>query len=310
MEYEFETVNCNLCNADNYQPISNKGKFGLPTNVVICKSCGLSYLNPRWNKDSYLKFYQKEYDNYYRPQIQLDSSVNKEVVNPIEIRLKRLDLFPKNVERILDIGSGEGNNLIHFKSIFQESKLYAIEPSLASQIILKNSDVTILGSDVDADWNDQLNYKFDIIIMRHVLEHFTDPVKIMKKVRNVLKPNGIVYIAVPNNLKPTQNLEKSWFRNVHTYYFNKYSLDNLSKLVGLEILKMKEGDEFNLGEVYLIARKNDSQLSPVFSDKHYKEQLTILNQKLKLENSILYKLTYLSKRIIRKVLSLTKNKPH
>jgi SAM-dependent methyltransferase len=307
MEYNFETVHCNLCDADDYKVISNKGKFGLPTNVVICKKCGLTYLNPRWDKHSYLRFYQNEYDKYYRPQIQKSDYSNKVAVNPIEIRLKKFGLLPQKVEHILDIGSGEGNNLFHFKSIFPDSALYAIEPSLVSQSHLKKNDVTIIGSDVDTSWNDQYSNKFDIVIMRHVLEHFMDPLQMMKKVRNVLKPSGIVYIAVPNNLNPTQNLEKSWFRNVHTYYFNKYSLMNLNKLVGLETLEMIEGDEFNKGEIYLIAKKSECETSTIFSDDHFEEQITVLNQKLNLENSLQYKVMSTMEKVLRKVVSQANN---
>lgn len=310
MEYEFERVNCNLCNYDNYQKISDRGKFGLPTHVVICKNCGLSYLNPRWTRDSYLQFYQKEYDKYYRPQIIKGNSLLKEQNNQIEIRLKRLNLFPKSAERILDIGSGVGTNLFHFKSLFPESKLYAIEPSLISQSHLKQNGVTIIGSDVDTSWNDNFKNKFDIVIMRHVLEHFLDPVEVMRKVTSVLKPSAIVYIAVPNNLKPTQNLEKSWFRNVHTYYFNKYSLANLNTLVGLETLELIEGDEFNKGEVYLIAKRNKSTSLPNFSSDHYLKQSIVLNQKLKLENSISHRGIQLISRIVRRALSITRNRHH
>jgi SAM-dependent methyltransferase len=306
MEYKFETVNCNLCNSNNYQSISKKGKFGLPTNVVICRECGLSFLNPRWDHNSYLQFYQNDYDKYYRPKISKIPPLLNEQINPIEIRLKKFNLLPENVLRILDIGSGEGNNLLHFKSLFQNSKLYAIEPSVESQNHLKKYNVTIIESDVDTSWDLNHRNKFDIIIMRHVLEHFLDPIKIMKKVHNVLTSSGIVYIAVPNNLNPTENLEKSWFRNVHTYYFNKYSLLNLSKIVGFEILKLVEGDDFNRGEVYLVAKKSKSKDSPIFSIKHYEEQLSVLKEKLRKDNSIKYQGISIIKKIRKKLISLTK----
>ena len=301
MKYEFETVNCNLCNSDNYQKISSKGKFGLPTNVVICKNCGLSYLNPRWNNASYLDFYQNEYDKYYRPQIIKEKDLKRTQINPIEIRLNKFNLFPEKVEQILDIGSGEGNNLFHFKSLFPNSELHAIEPSIESQNHLIKFNVNIIGSDVDTDWDADYKEKFDIIIMRHVLEHFLDPVKMMKKVSRVLKPNGIVYVAVPNNLKPTQSLEKSWFRNVHTYYFNKYSLENLNKLVGLKTIQMVEGDELNKGEVFFIAKKSNKVEEPVFSAKDYETQSKIFLDKLKVENKLSYKLVSLIKKVLKKL---------
>jgi len=310
MNYQFETVNCNICNSDNYTEITNKGQFGFPTNVVICKSCGLVYLNPRWDHRSYMYFYQNEYDKYYRPQIKDTSPLLLQEVNPIEERLKKYDLFPKNVKHILDIGSGKGENLMHFHSLFPEIKLFAIEPSIESQVHLKKSGVDIIDSDVNASW--EVNYKniFDIIIMRHVLEHFLNPVEIMKKVQAVLKPGGIVYVAVPNALITKGDLETFWFRAVHTYYFNKYSLENITRIVGLETLHMIEGDELQQTELYCIATKRNSRPQPEFSVKHFHEQLSYLDKKLKHQKSILNKGIKLIKRILKKLLSLTKNKRH
>lgn len=308
MKYEFETINCNACGSNNCQQICEEGKFGLPTNVVLCKECGLGYLNPRWNNESYMHFYRYEYDKYYRPKLYdaTDLIIDKE--NHIIKRLESLNLMPNNVDNILDIGSGEGQNIKNFKSRFIESELYAIEPSLKSQKHLEKIGVTIISDNVDSPWSSDFNGKFDIIIMRHVLEHFMHPVQVLKKINDVLSPSGIVYIAVPNNLKPTQNLRKSWFRNVHAFYFNKYSLKNLLDIADLKILKLSEGDEFNNGEIFLIAKKSDVKNSPQFSKEHFLIQYSIFKNKLMEEKILKYTGIVLLKKIVEKILSLTKNK--
>jgi len=68
-DYDFEIVDCNVCGENNTEQISSKGKFGLPANVVLCKNCGLGYLNPRWNSEAYINFYSNNYDDLYRPDI-------------------------------------------------------------------------------------------------------------------------------------------------------------------------------------------------------------------------------------------------
>jgi trans-aconitate methyltransferase len=40
--------------------------------------------------------------------------------------------------------------------------------------------------------------QFDTIVMGHVLEHVDDPVALLKRVKNWLTPNGIVFCSVPN----------------------------------------------------------------------------------------------------------------
>ncbi|MEL6851338.1 MAG: hypothetical protein AAFP92_22645, partial [Bacteroidota bacterium] len=54
------------------------GQFGIPLHLAICKNCGLSYLNPRWNKDRYLKYYAQEYDTHYRKK-EVDASMSGEM---------------------------------------------------------------------------------------------------------------------------------------------------------------------------------------------------------------------------------------
>lgn len=140
--------------------------------------------------------------------------------------------------------------------------------------------VNIISDNVDLDWDYDLQGKFDIIIMRHVLEHFMDPLQVLKKVRKALFTSGMVYIAVPNNLKPTQNLRKNWFRNVHTYYFNKYSLKNMADKANLKIVKLVEGDIYNKGELFLLAKTDSDEALSIFSKEHYLIQMAIFKKRL------------------------------
>ena len=301
MTYIFESVNCVICGADNYDQISSSGQFNLPISLVLCRECGLGYLNPRWDNQSYFHFYSHDYDKYYRPKIgnMINSEANR--LNPIIDRIEKNNLMPQEVQNILDIGSGEGKNLRSFKKIFPKSSLNAIEPSKKSQKLLKDFNVNIISEDINADWESKYVDFFDIIILRHVLEHFLDPVKILKKVSSVINSKGIVYIAVPNNLIPTQNLEQSWFRVVHTYYFNKYSLKNILYHSNFEIVTMVEGDEYNRGEVFLIAKRIEKSSEPEISKRHYEIQKEVFDRTLKKERSFLYRLIFNAKKNIRRV---------
>jgi SAM-dependent methyltransferase len=41
---------------------------------------------------------------------------------------------------------------------------------------------------------------FDIVVIRNVLEHLFDPNIDLQEIRRILKPNGYVYVKVPNGL--------------------------------------------------------------------------------------------------------------
>ena len=292
MEKKFEKVNCAICAANDTHGVSTKGQFDLPINLVLCKNCGLGYLNPRWNQKAYLDFYQNEYDKYYRSELTADFKLSPKPDNPILSRLSNWKHLPKtdSVKNILDIGSGAGQNLIDFKTQYPKANLFAIEPSPDSHKYLSSIDAKVISTDVDNDWDKNNEGKYDVVIMRHVLEHFLDPVAVMKKVHKVLAPDGLLYLAVPNNLKPSKNLESRWFRVVHTYYFNKSSLYNLFALAQLEVLSVGEGDQINQQEIFLAARRAKEVLKPNIDGADFIKQRVIFEDQLKKENKFMPRL--------------------
>ena len=303
MSNKLETVHCNLCGSSDTHKVSEKGQHGLPISLVLCKKCGLGYLNPRWDAEGYLNFYKNEYDKYYRPNISKKSDPPKGKNNPILKRLESYNLIDKGFKNVLDIGSGAGDNLMDIKTAFPTVNLSAIEPSQDSQRILNERGVSVLSDDVNANWDESATEKYDLVIMRHVLEHFLDPLAILKRVKNVMADNGVLYIAVPNNLNPTQNLEKIWFRVVHTYYFNKFSLENILHLAGLKEVAIVEGDQYNKGEVFLMAKKSTEALEPNFSKEHFEIQRKLFEDTLKEQNSLTYSIKEKAQKVKRRFFS-------
>ncbi|MEM5778810.1 MAG: class I SAM-dependent methyltransferase [Candidatus Aenigmatarchaeota archaeon] len=43
-----------------------------------------------------------------------------------------------------------------------------------------------------------IRYKFNVILMTEVLEHFLDPIPILRKIKRNLKKEGLLYISTPN----------------------------------------------------------------------------------------------------------------
>ena len=275
--YQYEEVNCNICGSNNYEKISQKGHHKIPVSLVLCRQCGLGYLNPRWDKASYENFYQFEYDRIYRPH--LNNLKFEDVVqpkNPIIVRFEKFDQWPDRVVNVLDIGSGEGLNLDAVKSKFSKCELFAIEPSEASKKELERRGVKLLSNDVDDSWDKNYQNYFDIIIMRHVLEHLLDPATTLAKLKGVLNENGVLYIAVPDNLRTTR--QEGWLRVVHTYYFNRFSLSCLLQRLGFKIIQMKEGDEINQMEIFLFAVKGNNEEKLQIYTENFALQRKVFNE--------------------------------
>lgn len=257
MDPHFENTNCLVCAANDFETISKKGQFGLPSHVVICRKCGFSYLNPRWTKKRYDHFYTVEYDRYYRPEVltQNDENYRYEPIKKILARFKDRNIDLK-LDHTLDIGSGMGHALIYLrKNHFPSGHYDAIEPSESCKGYLVENGINYLSNDVFSGWEKSANGKYDFIIMRHVLEHFHEPFEVLQKAQEALSDNGILYVAVPDAFHPTKPLRSHFFRVVHISYFSKISLSNLLGKAGLDIVEIVEGDNYEKHEIFAICKK-------------------------------------------------------
>ncbi len=63
--YSFEDVPCCVCGGRDFEPLSEKDRYGLYMPVVICRDCGLIQTNPRMTQESYNQFYELEYRKLY-----------------------------------------------------------------------------------------------------------------------------------------------------------------------------------------------------------------------------------------------------
>ena len=201
--------------------------------VSICPQDGLVFLNPRWSKADYNHFYAQEYDQWFRPE-EFHRDVTDEVkYGRIRTVWKRLAMYPQPIHSVLDIGCGKGHSLEYIAKERPGVVSAGIEMSSDAIAHLRNGvGAEVLSTDVDADWHIGHAGRFDLVILRHVLEHFLDPVAALTKIRSVLSANGRIYIAVPDTMHPNRSLD-SEFRVVHTYFFNETTLASVASRAGL-----------------------------------------------------------------------------
>ncbi len=289
----YETTDCIICGSSGPDLIyDGKGQAGFTTNVCICKQCGFSFLNPRWDEETYFSFYENEYDKYYRSRpVTAAPEENKSSYHPIYLRyIEEFSSFdPAN---ILDVGSGNGELLSYLIRKNPAANYHAIEPSLGCRTELESKGITFISNDVNSAWEHDFKGKFDLVIMRHVLEHFLDPVRVLKKIREAMTCTGVLYIAVPDAYNYAPPLKTSFFRAVHPNYFTKDSLLNLLRLSGFKAIRIVEAGKGNrFQEMYVFATASDTDNGPIaISSDHYLKQKQIYRAGLKKEGSLSYKI--------------------
>lgn len=89
-------------------------------------------------------------------------------------------------------------------------------------------------------------HRFDAVVIWHVLEHLLDPQATLVEVGEILKPGGMLVIAVPNNSSWQARLfRNAWFHldvPRHLHFFGHQGMELLLERQGYEVLASTTSD--------------------------------------------------------------------
>ena len=101
------------------------------------------------------------------------------------------------VSSLLELGIGHGFASKIFSATCEDHIIVDGSSIVIDQFKKNNNE--FCGEIIEEYFEDYYpNELFDVIVMGFILEHVDDPMCILKKYRNFLKPGGKLYVAVPN----------------------------------------------------------------------------------------------------------------
>ena len=130
---------------------------------------------------------------------------------------RRIKWFSRYLEdwqnkQVLEIGCGQGHLLKAIQN--QGARVHGIEPSVPDCLIAgslsghENISVCML-----SDFQTQAVY--DAVVLVHSFEHMPDPMATLQHIRTLLKPDGWLFVEVPNFFSSTGFYRKR--KGVHSY---------------------------------------------------------------------------------------------
>lgn len=229
-----EWVPCDLCGADDTEMVYSRGRFQMKLQNVICKMCGLVYVNPRMPLERYRHFCLEEYRILYGKPTEPTDDFRRMERERGEIIFEYVQEILPWGARVLEAGSRTGDLLDLFRRK-RGCEVYGLEPDLslatfASQVLsLQVTHGLFETAEFQKDF-------FDLVILCHVLEHAYSPTHWLEKVRLLLKKGGKLYIEAPNLDTPYGPLH-DYFQNAHPYTFTPRTLNLMARKSGFSILK-------------------------------------------------------------------------
>lgn len=137
--------------------------------------------------------------------------------------------------KLLDIGAGTGDFLVTAKNSGWET--LGIEPSEKAKKIALSKGIAF-----KKDIKEIENASFDVVTMWHVLEHVADIQEHISELKRILKPNGLIIIAVPNYKSYDAGYYGKFWAAYdvprHLWHFSKKALTCLFAEKNLEVKKI------------------------------------------------------------------------
>ncbi len=211
-------MNCVLCQSDDFVTISEQdAKSSERLIISLCNNCGLIFQTPIPTEEElsnyYSQNYRVDYKKVYTPKA-------KHIYRAAQTALQRIEFLHQAGIRhgsLCDIGAGGGEfTYLAGKYGFNSQ---GIEPNIGySEYAKKEYQCEVNTGEIN-----DINGKFDVVTIFHVLEHLPSPQKAFEKLYQLLQPEGVLFVEVPwietNDASPNNIYFKA-----HVFYFASSSL--------------------------------------------------------------------------------------
>ena len=218
-------------------------------NVYECSNCKLYFIDePSQSEIEFLynsDFYARNNNIIYKfidAKMKYARALNR--FNYIKKFIKKADNL-----NVLEIGASDGLLLSIFKKENFNVFGYELNEN-ARKDALKKYDIK-MKDDFLKDKNIDKN-KYNIVIMSHILEHFTNPKYILNSVHNFIGGgvHDILFIEIPytpNYKIVSKDDMKIFFETEHTVHFNEKNISLLMKECNFKILDICY-NEYNIND--------------------------------------------------------------
>lgn len=231
---------CPSCNSDmifeQYEGRTTRLTDDKSWTMYECGQCTLGFLNPQPSWDELQAYYSESYEAYEDSHgaVASDDEIISKARATGEFRHRPI---PEG-KKLLDIGCGGGFYLRICQKLGAVVK--GVEPSPIAHARVTEAGFDVFHGTVESYETDD---RFDVITANQVLEHVPNPVSTLSKMRDLLAPGGIIWIAVPN-------AACQWHRKLgwkwdgadlpfHLVHFTPESLTRAGAEAGLRVHKLK-----------------------------------------------------------------------
>jgi 2-polyprenyl-3-methyl-5-hydroxy-6-metoxy-1,4-benzoquinol methylase len=224
---------CPICKSANEKTFRCKTtlNFGTEYDLIECVECGVLYFRPMPRIEELESFYTASYYDFER---------HKHEGKGMAFAKKYLQ---KKTGKFLDVGCATGFFINGIRAS-SDWEVFGVDFGKAAvKFASEELGLNVVAGDLtETDYPDGF---FDFVHVNNVLEHVLNPVAVLSECRRIIKPDGTMYLSVPNGFVDSRDLiefyksEKNPARSKsgHIFFFPARNLLKIIKDAGFVVEK-------------------------------------------------------------------------
>jgi len=230
------------CSSDAYL-LARRDRYGLAVGTWLSRRSGILWTSPRFTDLSLNRFYSEgPFQRIYRgPNDRVCWRFAKQIGHGIELReflQKHLPEFTPAGKTVFDVGCGAGGCLEPFRE--EGAQVYGCDLGGGKYLEFGRMHGLHL---VSGSAGQLAPFgQADLVILSHVLEHSPAPLEMLRQIRGILKPDGLLAIEVPGikNLASYHSDLMRYLQNSHLFHFSAGTLSATARLAGFTTIATTE----------------------------------------------------------------------
>lgn len=242
------SVRCDLCGGEQLEIVSRSDRHQQPLDTGLCLGCGLVMHVPVPSEAEVAEYYATRYRQDYHGERQPSERRVMRAWNNAERIYNQVSSSLSGVKSVFEIGAGIGCTVKYFEG--QGLKASGIEPNhdfnafTRSQLFADVENVNMFDL--------ELAPKADLVLLIHVIEHFSSPKRALSYIHGLIHDGGMFYVECPNLTGPFATSDRM-FHYAHIYNFSPKVLKALAEQCGFELVKCFTDD--NDADIQMLFRK-------------------------------------------------------
>jgi 2-polyprenyl-3-methyl-5-hydroxy-6-metoxy-1,4-benzoquinol methylase len=232
---------CNSANIDEYLSANDHLLSSEIFSIYKCQACSFTFTQGTPPTDQIGKYYQsQDYVSHSNTKQGLMNRIYHVARNIMLGKKYRMVNIVANGRNLLDIGCGTGYFPAYMKKKGYEVAGVEVDPK-AREFAKNEFGLPVYPP--EEFLKDEIDGKFNVITLWHVLEHLDDFNLYLERMLEHLAPGGTLVIALPNHTALDARFYKEFWAGYdvprHLWHFTPSTLKILAEKHGLKVLRMK-----------------------------------------------------------------------